>query len=208
MHATAVGRAALLTCGRGLPQVDLTQLGALVSVYGLNVDHRTGPMWTVVWMSITSLATSPGTEVDPMWSTPRASTPTDTRSCTASWRKRSGRIGSQSEMISGLPAISPSGEDAVAEVYDTVAESAIVQQREVCASVAGQRRLASADEDGTDKQMALIDQPGLEKRALRGARPPTVRSLVAEAFMSRTEAGSKLRSSRVLAVDTASRVEE
>jgi hypothetical protein len=55
-----------------------------------------------------------------------------------------------------------SGRDAEAEVHDTVAESAIVQQLEVGASVAGQRGLASADEDGTDEQVALVDKSGLE----------------------------------------------
>ncbi|MGZ4588715.1 MAG: hypothetical protein ACXVX9_13040, partial [Mycobacteriaceae bacterium] len=85
-----------------------------------------------------------------------------------------------------------SGRDAVAEVHDTVAESAIVQQLEVGASVAGQRGLASAEEDRTDEQTALIDQPALESVRAR-CGPPTVRSLVAEAFMSSTEAGSKLR---------------
>src|SRR5438093_10963883 len=64
-----------------------------------------------------------------------------------------------------------SSRDAVAEVHDTVAESAIVQQLEVGAGVAGQRGLASADEDGTDEQMALIDQPGLES-VRREVRPP------------------------------------
>jgi hypothetical protein len=49
---------------------------------------------------------------------------------------------------------------------------------------------ASAEEDGTDQQVALVDQPGLE-RVRRQVRPPTVRSPVAEALMSRTEARPK-----------------
>lgn len=38
---------------------------------------------------------------------------------------------------------------------------------ELDSSVAGQRGLASADEDGTDEQVALIDQPSLESRVAR-----------------------------------------
>lgn len=58
------------------------------------------------------------------------------------------------------------------EVHDTFAESAIVQQLEVGASVAGQRGLASAEQDGTDEQVALIDQPGLESVRREVRAPP------------------------------------
>ena len=53
----------------------------------------------------------------------------------------------------GLPRgclLTSSSRDAVAEVHDTVAELAIVQQLEVGAKAAGQGGLAAADEDGTD----------------------------------------------------------
>jgi len=65
-----------------------------------------------------------------------------------------------------------SGRDAVADVHDTVADQAIVYQIEGDATATGQRGLASADEDGADDQMALIDKRCLESGALRVARPP------------------------------------
>ena len=65
-----------------------------------------------------------------------------------------------------------SGWDAIAEVHNTVAESAFIQQLEVRASAAGQRGLASAEEDGTDEQMVLINQPGLESMRREVPGPP------------------------------------
>src|SRR5436190_14417322 len=55
---------------------------------------------------------------------------------------------------------------------------------------------------GQTKSRHSSTSPALKACAARCA-PPTVRSLVAEAFMSRTDAGSKRCSSRVLAVCTA-----
>src|SRR5919199_3038614 len=52
---------------------------------------------------------------------------------------------------------------AVAEVHDTVAEPALVQQLELGARVAGQRGLASTEEYGPDEQVALIDESGFER---------------------------------------------
>ena len=50
----------------------------------------------------------------------------------------------------------------VAEVDDTVAESALVEQLELDAPVDRQRRLAPIEDDRPDEQLALVDQPGLE----------------------------------------------
>jgi hypothetical protein len=49
--------------------------------------------------------------------------------------------------------------------------------------------------------------PALNACAAR-VGPPTVKSLAADVFVSRTESGSKRRSSRVLAVETACSVVE
>lgn len=100
-----------------------------------------------------------------------------------------------------------SGRDAVAEVHDTVAEWAVVQQLEIGASVGGQRWLPPPTRTGRMNSWHSSTSPALRACAAR-CGPPTVRSLVAVAFMSSTEAGSKVRSSRVLAVDTASKVVE
>ncbi|MGH9191560.1 MAG: hypothetical protein ACRDZ0_03685, partial [Acidimicrobiales bacterium] len=43
---------------------------------------------------------------------------------------------------------------AVAEVYDAVAESALVEERELGARVGRQRRLAPTEDDGPDEQVA------------------------------------------------------
>ena len=60
---------------------------------------------------------------------------------------------------------------------------------------------------GQTKSRHSSTSPALKACAARCA-PPTVRSLVAEAFMRRTDAGSKRCSSRVFAVGTAARVVE
>src|SRR5213080_1509399 len=51
---------------------------------------------------------------------------------------------------------------AVAEMYDAVAESALVEERELGARVGRQRRLAPTEDDEPDEQVALVNQPGLE----------------------------------------------
>ena len=55
-----------------------------------------------------------------------------------------------------------SGRDAVADVNDTIAEPALVEELKVSARVARKRRLARADEYRTDEQLTLIDEPGPE----------------------------------------------
>src|SRR5262249_51849540 len=61
---------------------------------------------------------------------------------------------------------------AVAEIHDTIAEPALVQQLELGARVAGQRGLASTDEYGPDEELAPVAQPGLERvrRDVRAAQ--------------------------------------
>ena len=56
-----------------------------------------------------------------------------------------------------------SGREAVADVHETVAECAFVEKLEVGARVARKRGLAPADEHRMDEQVALVDQPGLER---------------------------------------------
>src|SRR5437660_8261429 len=54
-------------------------------------------------------------------------------------------------------------ESAVAEVYDAVAESALVEELELGARVGRQRGLAPTEDDGPDEQLALVNQPGLDR---------------------------------------------
>src|SRR4051812_5652588 len=54
------------------------------------------------------------------------------------------------------------GRDAVADVDDTIAEPALVEELKVRARVTWERRLAGADEYGTDEQLTLIDEPRTE----------------------------------------------
>src|SRR4051794_14832968 len=61
------------------------------------------------------------------------------------------------------PALVGSGPDAVPEVHDSVADPTFVQQLEVGARRARKRGLPCADEDGTDQQLALIDEPRVER---------------------------------------------
>jgi len=44
-----------------------------------------------------------------------------------------------------------------------VFEAALVQQFELQANVVGQGPLAASDQDGREEQMALVDQPGLDR---------------------------------------------
>ena len=74
-------------------------------------------------------------------------------------------------------------------MYDAVAESALVEERELGARVGQQRRVAPTEDDGPDEQLALVNQPGLEACAARFG-PPTMRSLLAAAFRSCTAPGS------------------
>ncbi len=53
-------------------------------------------------------------------------------------------------------------ERAVAEVYDAVSESALIEELKVGAYAGRQSGLAPADDNGQDEQLALVDQPGLE----------------------------------------------
>src|SRR5450756_2025467 len=52
---------------------------------------------------------------------------------------------------------------AVVEVNHAAAEAAYVQQLKLHVGVAGQGLLAASDHDGRDEQVALVDQPGLER---------------------------------------------
>jgi hypothetical protein len=92
-------------------------------------------------------------------------------------------------------------------MHDAVFESALIEELQVDALATGQGGLASTDDHGPDEQWHSSTSPALMACAARCA-PPTVRSLVAEAFRTRIEAGSKRCSSRVFAVGTAARVVE
>ena len=98
-------------------------------------------------------------------------------------------------------------ERAVAEVYDASSESALIEELKVGAHAGRQPWLAPADDNGPDEQLALVDQPGLE--SLRREVGTSYGEIAAgRGFSSCTAAGSKRRSSRVSAVDTAARVVE
>ena len=136
-----------------------------------------------------------------------ASIPTSWRSVSADWSRPSpqirGRTGAR-----GLPSrcSRSNGADAVAEMYDAVAETALVEELEVGARAvgsAGFRRHDHWPHEQTDSSTS----PAARACAARFG-PPTMRSRLAAAFRSRTAPGSKWRSSRVFAVDTAVRVEE
>jgi hypothetical protein len=89
----------------------------------------------------------------------------------------------------------------------TVGEPVLLQQLQPDAGVARKRRLTVTEGHRSHEEVALIDQPGVKRR--RGEyRPPTVRSRSADCFMALTESGSKRRTSRVLAVETAGNVVE
>src|SRR5205823_3069051 len=97
--------------------------------------------------------------------------------------------------------------DAVAEVHDTVAEPALLQQLQLDAGVAGEWGLPSPTSTGYTKSWHSSTSPALNACAAR-VGPATLKSLAADVFMSRTESGSKRRSSRVLAVETPGSVVE
>jgi hypothetical protein len=59
-------------------------------------------------------------------------------------------------------AVRSLSERAVAEVYDAVSESALIEELEVGAYAGRQPWLAPADDNGPHEQLALVDQPGLE----------------------------------------------
>src|SRR5437667_8123611 len=63
----------------------------------------------------------------------------------------------------GALATGGSALDAVAEVHDTVAEPALLQQLQLDAGVAGECGLAVTDEHRINEELALIDQPGVER---------------------------------------------
>src|SRR6186997_1889664 len=56
-----------------------------------------------------------------------------------------------------------SSPNAVAEVYDTVAESVFVEKLQAGTHVGRQRGVASAEDDRPDEQLELVDQPGHER---------------------------------------------
>jgi hypothetical protein len=101
---------------------------------------------------------------------------------------------------------------AVAEEYDAVSESALIEELEVGARVGRQRRLAATDDHGPHEQLALVNQAGLEslRREVRTSYGEIAagRGLQLLYRSSCTAVGLKWRSSRVLAVDTAARVVE
>jgi hypothetical protein len=57
----------------------------------------------------------------------------------------------------------PSSPGAVAEVNHAVAETAFVQQFELQADIVGEELFATSHYDGRDKQVPLVDQPGLDR---------------------------------------------
>src|SRR5215211_9405979 len=70
----------------------------------------------------------------------------------------------------GALAIGGSALDAVAEVHDTVAEAVLLQQLQLDAGVAEECGLSFTDEHRIHEELALIDQPGVE-RVRREGRP-------------------------------------
>jgi hypothetical protein len=73
--------------------------------------------------------------------------------------------------------------DAVTEMHHTVAEAAFIQQFKSQADIVRERRQATSDDDGGEEQVALVDQPHLQR--LGGHRRLlTEMSRVAAVFMS------------------------
>jgi hypothetical protein len=60
--------------------------------------------------------------------------------------------------------------DPVVQVNHPVAETPLVQQLEPHADTPGQRSLAAPHHDGRDDQVALVDQPGLDRLAGQACR--------------------------------------
>src|SRR4051794_33972740 len=63
-----------------------------------------------------------------------------------------------------------SAQDAVVEVQDTAAEPALLQQLQLDVGVSGERGLAFTDEHRIHEELALVDQPGVER--VRGEGRP------------------------------------
>src|SRR5207249_2798286 len=55
-----------------------------------------------------------------------------------------------------------SGRDAVAELHDTVTKSVLVEELEVGADARREHRLATAEDQGPDEELALVDKAGFE----------------------------------------------
>src|SRR3954471_10984159 len=72
--------------------------------------------------------------------------------------------------IAGALATGGSALDAVAEVHDTVAEPALLQQLQLDPGVPGECGLACTDEHRMNEELALIDQPSVER--VRGEGRP------------------------------------
>src|SRR5207248_10350262 len=86
------------------------------------------------------------------------------------WRRRETAPVRILETATGALATGGSALDAVAEVHDTVAEPALLEQLQLDAGVAGECGLAFTDEHRMDEELALIDQPGVER--VRGEGRP------------------------------------
>ena len=93
------------------------------------------------------------------------------------------------------------------EVDHAVAEAALVQELQPQADVVGEGPVAPADHDRREEQVDSSTSPAFSASAARPG-PPTLRSAPAAAFSCRTASGSKSRSIRVLALETASSVRE
>src|SRR5436309_15091911 len=81
-----------------------------------------------------------------------------------------GHLGATLETATGALATGGSALDAVAEVHDTVAEPALLQELQLDAGVAGKCGLAFTDDHRMNEELALIDQPGAER--VRGEGRP------------------------------------
>ena len=92
------------------------------------------------------------------------------------------------------------------QVHD-VADPVDRHEVEVEAHVVGQGPGATADHDGVQELVHLVDEPGAERLGREGG-PPTLMSSTLEAFSSSTAARSNDAASRVRAVVTSSRLVE
>ena len=104
------------------------------------------------------------------------------------------------------PAHPSSRHHAVVEMDHAVGEAAFVEEFELQADVVGECLRTATHHDGRDDQVALVRQSGAERlagevRAAHGEVP-------AEALIRRISSTSKVRSSRVLALDTVCSVVE
>src|SRR5664280_2793849 len=71
----------------------------------------------------------------------------------------------------GAPPNGESAEDAIAQVHDTVAESVLLQQVQLDAGVAGECGLSVTEEHRIHEELALVDQPGVERVRREGRTP-------------------------------------